>query len=134
MPITVGALVAIVAIVVIAIPFVRRSGSTVSARHFGELERLTRLRTDLYDQISHLQADHAANTVTDEDYQHQLLELRVGAARTIRLLDQLGYEEEPQDAPAALTRESLEEEIAALRAAGSGRNTDTSGESEPDNG
>ena len=117
MPITIGALVAIVAIVVVAIPFIRRSGSALSARQASELERLTRLRTDLYEQIGQLQADHAANSVTDEDYRHQLLELRVGAAETIRLLDQLGYEEEPEDAPLALTRESLEEEIAALRAA-----------------
>ena len=134
MPITIGALVAILAIVVLAIPFIRRSGSALSARQSAELERLTRLRTDLYDQIGQLQTDHAANSVTDEDFRHQLLELRVGAAETIRQLDQLGYEEEPQDAPTALTRESLEEEIAALRAAGSRRKAGTTENSEPDNG
>ncbi len=125
MPVAIGAIVALVSLVVIAIPFIRRSGAVLSARHTGEVERLTRLRSDLYDQIGQLQADHAANTVTDEDYQHQLLELRIGAAETIRQLDQLGYEEEPQDAPAPLTRESLEEEIAALRQAGSRRDSAT---------
>ncbi len=125
MPVTIGALIALASLVVIAIPFIRGSGSVVSARQTGELERLTRLRGDLYDQITQLQTDHAANSVTDEDYRHQLLELRVGAAETIRLLDQLGYEEEPQDAPAALSRESLEEEIAALRAQGSSQHDGT---------
>jgi hypothetical protein len=125
-------MVALVSLVVIAIPFIRRSGAVLSARHTGEVERLTRLRSDLYDQIGQLQADHAANTVTNEDYQHQLLELRIGAAETIRQLDQLGYEEEPQDAPAPLTRESLEEEIAALRQAGSRRDSATGKESGSD--
>jgi hypothetical protein len=125
-------MVALVSLVVIAIPFIRRSGAVLSARHTGEVERLTRLRSDLYDQIGQLQADHAANTVTNEDYQHQLLELRIGAAETIRQLDQLGYEEEPQDAPAPLTRESLEEEIAALRQAGSRRDSATGEESGSD--
>jgi hypothetical protein len=115
MPIVLGALVAIVSLVVIAIPFLRRSGEAVSIRLSGELERLTKLRSDLYDQIGQLQTDHAANTISDDDFSHQLLELRVGAAETIRLLDQLGYEEEPKDPPASLTRESLEDEIAALR-------------------
>ncbi|HIF13269.1 MAG TPA: hypothetical protein EYQ82_09765 [Dehalococcoidia bacterium] len=132
MPVAIGAIVALVSLVVIAIPFIRRSGAVLSARHTGEVERLTRLRSDLYDQIGQLQADHAANTVTDEDYQHQLLELRIGAAETIRQLDQLGYEEEPQDAPAPLTRESLEEEIAALRQAGSRRDSATDEESGSD--
>jgi len=132
MPIALGAIVALISLVVIAIPFIRRSGAVLSARHTGEVERLTRLRSDFYDQIGQLQTDYAANTVTDEDYQHQLLELRIGAAETIRLLDQLGYEDEPQNAPAALTREVLEEEIAALRQAGSGRNAGTGGESESD--
>ena len=55
-----------------------------------------------------------------------MLELRVGAAEAIRLLDQLGQEDDPQDAPVSLTREALEEEIAALRAAGgAGRCTKT---------
>jgi len=130
MPIALGAIVALVSLIVIAIPFIRRSGAVVSAQHASEVERLTRLRSDLYDQIRQLQTDHAANTVTDEDYQHQLLELRIGAAETIRLLDQLGYEEEPQDAPAPLTRESLEEEIAALRQASSRQNSGSGGESE----
>ncbi len=115
MPITLGALVAIISLVVIALPFLRRSGEAASIRQFGELERLTKLRSDLYDQIGQLQTDHAANTISDDDFRHQLLELRVGAAETIRLLDQLGYEDEPQDAPAFLTRESLEDEIATLR-------------------
>jgi hypothetical protein len=132
MPVAIGAMVALVSLVVIAIPFIRRSGAVLSARHTGEVERLTRLRSDLYDQIGQLQADHAANTVTNEDYQHQLLELRIGAAETIRQLDQLGYEEEPQDAPAPLTRESLEEEIAALRQAGSRRDSATGEESGSD--
>ena len=132
MPIALGAIVALVSLVVIAIPFIRGSGAVLSARHTGEVERLTRLRSDLYGQIGQLQTDYGANTVTDEDYQHQLLELRIGAAETIRLLDQLGYEDEPQDAPTALKREVLEEEIAALRQAGSVRNTGTDGESESD--
>ena len=108
MPIALGAIVALISLVVIAIPFIRRSGAVLSARHSAEVERLTRLRSDLYDQIGQLQTDYGTNTVTDEDYQHQLLELRIGAAETIRLLDQLGYEDEPQDAPAALKREVLE--------------------------
>jgi len=132
MPIAIGAIVAVISLIVIAIPFIRGSGAVLSARHTGEVERLTRLRSDLYDQVGQLQADHAANTVTDEDYQHQLLELRIGAAETIRQLDQLGYEDEPQDAPAYLTLESLEEEIAALRQAGSRRDSGTGGESESD--
>lgn len=127
MPITLGVLVALVSLVVITLPFIRRSGAAQSARHAGEIERLTRLRSDLYEQIGQIQADHAANTITDEDYQHQLLELRVGAAETIRSLDQLGHEDEPQDAPELLTRKALEEEIAALRRAGSRERTDADG-------
>jgi hypothetical protein len=130
MPIALGAIVALISLVVISIPFIRRSGAVLSARHAGEVERLTRLRSDLYDQIGQLQTDYGANTVTDEDYQHQLLELRIGAAETIRLLDQLGYEDEPQDAPAALKREVLEQEIEALRQAGSERNTGIGHDSE----
>lgn len=125
MAITLGILVALASLVVIALPFVRRSGAAVSARHADDIERLTRLRSDLYEQIGQLQADHAANTVTDEDYRRQLLELRVGAAETIRLLDQLGHDEEPQDAPQLLTREALEREIAALRQAGSRERSNT---------
>lgn len=117
MPVTLGVLVALVSLVVITLPFIRRSGAALSARNADELERLTRLRSDLYEQIRQLQADHAANTITDEDYRHQLLELRVGAAETIRLLDRIGHEEEPQDAPELLTRKALEEEIALLRRA-----------------
>ena len=117
MPITLGALVALLSLVVIALPFIRRSGAALSERHAGEVERLTRLRSDLYEQIGQLRADHATNTITDEDYRRQLLELRVGAAETIRLLDQIGHEDEPEGAPELLTRESLEEEIAALRRA-----------------
>ena len=132
MPIALGAIVALVSLVVIAIPFIRRSGAVLSARYTSEVDRLTILRSDLYERIGLLQADHAAKTVTDEDYQHQLLELRIGAAETIRLLDQLGYEEEPQNAPASLTRESLEEEIAALRLAGSRRDSGGNRESESD--
>ena len=133
MAIAVGVIVALVSLVVIALPFIRRSGAALSAQHSSEVERLTRLRTDLYEQIGQLQADHDADKITDEDYSHQLLELRVGAATTIRLLDQLGYEDEPQDAPVSLTRESLEEEIAALRqavghrGAGSGEESDSVG-------
>ncbi|MDP6823937.1 MAG: hypothetical protein QF554_11680 [Dehalococcoidia bacterium] len=125
MPITLGALVAFVSLVVIAIPFLRRSGAALAARQTSEVERLTALRAFLYDQIGQLQDDHAANTIAEEDYRRQLLELRVGAAETIRQLDQLGYEEEPQDAPVSLTRESLEDEIAALRRAGSRRGSGT---------
>lgn len=127
MAIALGVVVALVSLVVIAIPFIRRSGAALSARHAEELERLTRLRSDLYEQIGQLQSDHAANTVTDEDYRRQLLELRVGAAETIRLLDQLGHDEEPQDAPDLLTREALEKEIAALRQAGSGGQSEVGG-------
>jgi hypothetical protein len=130
MPIALGAIVALISLVVIFIPFIRRSGAVLSARHASEVEGLTRLRSDLYDQIGQLQTDYGANTVTDEDYQHQLLELRIGAAETIRLLDQLGYEDEPQDAPAALKREVLEQEIAALRQADSERNIKTGEDSE----
>jgi|TARA_B100000959_G_scaffold279504_1_gene339755 hypothetical protein len=126
MAITLGALVALVSLVVIATPFIRRSGAALSEQQSGEVDRLTKLRGDLYDQIGQLQADHGANTITDEEYRDQLLELRVGAAETIRLLDQLGQEDDPQDAPVSLTREALEEEIAALRAAGgAGRCTKT---------
>lgn len=124
MSITLGVLVALVSMVVIVLPFIRRSGATVSAVHAEELERLTRLRTDLYEQIKQLQADYSANTITDEDYRHQLLELRVGAAATIRQLDRLGHEEDPENAPELLTRESLEEEIAALRLARSDGRTE----------
>ena len=87
MPITLGILVTFVSLAVIALPFLRRSGATLAARQSSELERLTALRANLYDQIGHLQADHAANTIADEDYRRQLLELRVGAAETIRQLD-----------------------------------------------
>ena len=115
MPIVIGVLIALVSIVVITIPFIRRSGSLISERHTSELERLTRLREDFYDQINQLQAAHAANSVSNQDYRDQLLELRIGAAETIRLLDQIGYEDDSMQTLERVSLESLEEEIASMR-------------------
>ena len=120
MAIALGVVVALVSLVVIAIPSRGGPGAARSARNADGRGRSSRLRSARNEPIGQLQADHAAKTVTDEEYRRQLLELRVGAAETIRLLDQLGHDDEPQDAPELLTREALEKEIAALRQAGSG--------------
>ena len=67
MPITLGVLVALVSLVVITLPFIRRSGAAQSARHAGEIERQTRLRSDLYEQLGQIPADHPANTPTHQE-------------------------------------------------------------------
>ncbi len=107
MPIILGTILALAAIVVIAYPFFGRKRYRLVSESYltRESHRAERLR--IYRKISDVESDFASGDLTDADYQQQRDQLRVAAAETLR--------EETGITTASERDEQLEMEISRLR-------------------
>lgn len=105
MGILLGTTLVLIALGVLVYPFLSRRGYTLAGDPSIERLRTARMRT--YRQIADLEADYQAGDLTDQDYDEQLRELRVRAAKIMQHEEQLGAVESDVDA--------LEREIEAAR-------------------
>jgi hypothetical protein len=110
---TIGVLLTLAAVTVIAWPFVRRRGAVPggpSSRGF----ELRRARGDIYRQVRQLEVDHSAGLVGKAEFRSQMDELRVTAARLLR--EEAALQEGDAGQPLADPMARLEQEIADARA------------------
>ncbi len=100
-----GTALVLISLAVLVYPFLNRHGYTLAGDPV--LERLRVARMRVYRQIADLEGDYRAGDLTEDDYELQLSELRVAAARIMQREDQLGAVESDVEA--------LEREIEAAR-------------------
>ena len=110
MGILLGTALVFVTLGVLIYPFVNKRGYAPAADTRPERLRVARRR--VYRQIADLESDFRAGELTDNDYDSQLLELRVAAAEILRQESQLGSSSDDDD--------PLEREIEAARRGRSG--------------
>ncbi len=77
----IGTALVLVTLAVLIYPFLRRGYKTPAD---ATQERLRAEKLRVYRTISDLEADRASGTVSEEDFQAQLLELKLAAARVLR--------------------------------------------------
>jgi hypothetical protein len=89
-----GALLAAGAVVVVALPFLRRPGLSAADDRLGEADELERRRIELAEErdralaaLKELEFDHRTGKVSDEDYRELVGPLRRRAAEALRALD-----------------------------------------------
>jgi hypothetical protein len=89
-----GVVLAIAAVFVVALPFLRRPGLSRSEDRIGEPGTLERRRLELAEErdralaaLKELEFDHRTGKVSDEDYRQLVGPLRRRAAEALRALD-----------------------------------------------
>jgi uncharacterized protein involved in exopolysaccharide biosynthesis len=105
MGVLLGTTLVLIALGVLVYPFISRRGYSLAGDPSIERLRVARMRT--YRQIADLEGDYEAGDLTAVDYEAQLRELRITAARILQREEQLGAIE--TDA------EMLEREIEVVR-------------------
>jgi hypothetical protein len=91
-PIVIGALVAVLAVVLVALPFLRRTGADDDTLDFPSEAQERRLaiveeRDHALAALKELEFDHRTGKVGDEDYRALVGPLRRSAAEAMRALD-----------------------------------------------
>jgi len=105
MGVLLGTALVLITVAVLVYPFFNRR--KYSLERDPTVERLRVARMRVYRQVSDLQSDHQAGELTDTDYETQFNELRIAAARIMKLEEELGVVTSNEDL--------LEKEIAAAR-------------------
>src|SRR6266550_3034192 len=89
-----GVLLAIACVLVVALPFLRRPGLPAAEDRLGEPDALERRRLELAEErdralaaLKELEFDHRTGKVSDEDYRTLVGPLRRRAAEAIRALE-----------------------------------------------
>jgi hypothetical protein len=89
-----GVVLAVACVVVVALPFLRRPGLSASEDRLGEPDALERRRLELAEErdralaaLKELEFDHRTGKVSDEDYRAQVGPLRRRAAEVLRALE-----------------------------------------------
>jgi len=89
-----GVVLAVAAVVVVALPFLRRPGITAAEDRLGEPDELERRRLELAEErdralatLKELEFDHRTGKVSDEDYRELVGPLRRRAAEALRALE-----------------------------------------------
>lgn len=89
-----GVVLAVAAVVVVALPFLRRPGITAAEDRLGEPDELERRRLELAEErdralaaLKELEFDHRTGKVSDEDYRAQIGPMRRRAAEALRALE-----------------------------------------------
>jgi len=88
-----GVLLAIACVLIVALPFLRRPGLTAAEDRLGEPDALERRRLELAEErdralaaLKELEFDHRTGKVSDEDYRTLVGPLRRRAAEALRAL------------------------------------------------
>ena len=99
-----GVLLAIVAVLIVALPFLRRPGLSAAEDRLGEPDELERRRLELAEErdralaaLKELEFDHRTGKVSDEDYRVQVGPLRRRAAEALRALEPRSREAEAEE-------------------------------------
>ncbi len=100
-----GTALVLISLAVLVYPFISRRGYTLAGDP--TIERLRVARRRVYRQIADLEGDYQAGDLTEADYELQLSEFRVAAAKILQREEQLGAIESDVEA--------LEREIEAAR-------------------
>ncbi|MCZ6539037.1 MAG: hypothetical protein O6922_04340 [Chloroflexi bacterium] len=108
MAIALGTLLALVAVAVIAYPFLGSKRYRLVMERFVNREKLRAERMRVYRKISDLEIDHSAGDVTESDFQSQRDQLRITAAKLLR-------DESGPNGPIKDSDEQLEQEISRMR-------------------
>ena len=108
MAIALGTLLALIAVVVVAYPFLGKKRYRLAPERFVNREKLRAERLRVYRKISDLDADHSSGDLTASDFQSQRDQLRVTAAKLLR-------EESGPNGPTNDRDEQLEQEISRMR-------------------
>ena len=89
-----GVLLAVACVVVVALPFLRRPGVPAAEDRLGEPDALERRRLELAEErdralsaLKELEFDHRTGKVSDEDYRALVGPLRRRAAEALRALE-----------------------------------------------
>ncbi len=89
-----GVLLAVACVVVVALPFLRRPGLSAGEDRLGEPDALERRRLELAEErdralsgLKELEFDHRTGKVSDEDYRELVGPLRRRAAEALRALE-----------------------------------------------
>ena len=89
-----GVLLAVACVVVVALPFLRRPGLSAAEDRLGEPDALERRRLELAEErdralsaLKELEFDHRTGKVSDEDYRELVGPLRRRAAEALRALE-----------------------------------------------
>ena len=89
-----GVVLAVAAVVVVALPFLRRPGVTAAEDRLGEPDELERRRLELAEErdralaaLKELEFDHRTGKVSDEDYRELVGPLRRRTAEALRALE-----------------------------------------------
>lgn len=97
-----GVVLAVAAVVVVALPFLRRPGITAAEDRLGEPDELERRRLELAEErdralaaLKELEFDHRTGTVSDEDYRAQVGTLRRDVAAVLQALARESEEGQP---------------------------------------
>jgi hypothetical protein len=89
-----GVVLAVACVVVVALPFLRRPGLSASEDRLGEPDALERRRLELAEErdralaaLKELEFDHRTGKVSDEDYRASVGPMRRRAAEAVRALE-----------------------------------------------
>ena len=89
-----GVLLVVACVVVVALPFLRRPGLSAAEDRLGEPDALERRRLELAEErdralsaLKELEFDHRTGKVSDEDYRELVGPLRRRAAEALRALE-----------------------------------------------
>jgi hypothetical protein len=98
-----GVVLAVAAVVLVALPFLRRPGITAAEDRLGEPDELERRRVELVEErdralaaLKELEFDHRTGKVSDEDYRALVGPLRRRAAEALRSLEPRSREAEAE--------------------------------------
>ena len=98
-----GVLLAIVAVLIVSLPFLRRPGLSAAEDRLGEPDELERRRLELAEEkdrvlaaLKELEFDHRTGKVSDEDYRALVGPLRRRAAEVLRALQPRSREAEAE--------------------------------------
>jgi hypothetical protein len=98
-----GVLLAVACVVVVALPFLRRPGLPAAEDRLGEPDALERRRLELAEErdralaaLKELEFDHRTGKVSDEDYRALVGPLRRRAAEALRALEPRSRETEAE--------------------------------------
>lgn len=99
-----GVLLAIAAVLIVALPFLRRPGLSAAEDRLGEPDELERRRLELAEErdralaaLKELEFDHRTGKVSDEDYRVLVGPLRRRAAEALRALEPRSREAEAEE-------------------------------------
>ena len=108
MGIALGTLLALIAVAVIAYPFLGAKKYRLVSKRFLKRENIRAERLRVYRKISDLEADYTGGDVTEADFQSQRDQLRIIAANLLR-------EEAGPNGQINERDEQLEQEISRMR-------------------